>query len=445
MQKYKIVFDMLENKKKQTEIVKETGFTIDVVKKVSQLKKIYSKIEEQIKDKLLLDRLYSLKFKAIELKKIADAKELLEEFLESSYTGMKTSEIKLKVNELVSRKERLGIAKDEYLSKKQKLEEDELRIKELIKVLEDKETEQEEQYPFLKGKSKEVKSYLIILIGLYLDEYVLRHRVSIDIKKGSLPLKYNHSYKVWYITDLDKFVEVIESRIHNNESVLWEESECFEYRKTYWDGYKDLSKESGPYKMPNGLQTLGIPGIKNKILNYKSELKEIRKELKEIRKNTSNNFKEDTLFADSISTSEIAEHRLVQDIFLKEYFKEGYTAAAEVTIGNKRFDTALYKPSKLIVGEVKASRSDFISDKKYLTYKEYCNELYMVLSNKVTIKDEEVLRLKNEGVGLFIVNTTTGEVKKVHSSLAREISTAVKHEVLIKMIKTLKEKVGEKY
>ena len=44
MQKYKIVFDMLENKKKQTEIVKETGFTIDVVKKVSQLKKIYSKI-----------------------------------------------------------------------------------------------------------------------------------------------------------------------------------------------------------------------------------------------------------------------------------------------------------------------------------------------------------------------------------------------------------------
>ena len=438
MQKYKIVFDMLENKKKQTEIVKETGFTIDVVKKVSQLKKIYSKIEEQIKDKLLLDRLYSLKFKAIELKKIADAKELLEEFLESSYTGMKTSEIKLKVNELVSRKERLGIAKDEYLSKKQKLEEDELRIKELIKELEDKETEQEEQYPFLKGKSKEVKSYLIILIGLYLDEYVLRHRVSIDIKKGSLPLKYNHSYKVWYITDL-------ESRIHNNESVLWEESECFEYRKTYWDGYKDLSKESGPYKMPNGLQTLGIPGIKNKILNYKSELKEIRKELKEIRKNTSNNFKEDTLFADSISTSEIAEHRLVQDIFLKEYFKEGYTAAAEVTIGNKRFDTALYKPSKLIVGEVKASRSDFISDKKYLTYKEYCNELYMVLSNKVTIKDEEVLRLKNEGVGLFIVNTTTGEVKKVHSSLAREISTAVKHEVLIKMIKTLKEKVGEKY
>ena len=312
-----------------------------------------------------------------------------------------------------------------------------MRIKELIKELEDKETEQEEQYPFLKGKSKEVKSYLIILIGLYLDEYVLRHRVSIDIKKGSLPLKYNHSYKVWYITDLDKFVEVIESRIHNNESVLWEESECFEYRKTYWDGYKDLSKESGPYKMPNGLQTLGIPGIKNKILNYKSELKEIRKELKEIRKNTSNNFKEDTLFADSISTSEIAEHRLVQDIFLKEYFKEGYTAAAEVTIGNKRFDTALYKPSKLIVGEVKASRSDFISDKKYLTYKEYCNELYMVLSNKVTIKDEEVLRLKNEGVGLFIVNTTTGEVKKVHSSLAREISTAVKHEVLIKMIKTL--------
>ena len=67
MQKYKVVFDMLEKKKKQPEIVKETGFTIDVVKKVSQLKKIYLKIEGNIKDKLLLDRLYQLKFKAIEL------------------------------------------------------------------------------------------------------------------------------------------------------------------------------------------------------------------------------------------------------------------------------------------------------------------------------------------------------------------------------------------
>lgn len=444
MQKYKVVFDMLDNKKKQYEIVEETGFTIDVVKKVSQLKKIYLKIEEHIEDKILLDRMYGLKFKAIELKKIADTKELIEEFLESSHAGMKTSEIKLKVNELSSRKERLGIAKDEYLVKKQKLEDEELRIKELIKELEDKEKEQEDQYPFLKGKSKEVKYYLTTLIGMYLDEFVLKHRVSIDIKKGSLPVKYNHSYKVWYITDLDEFVELIESRIHNNESVLWQESECFEYRKTYWDGYKDLSQDNGPYRMPKGLQTLGITDIKRKILNYESELKKIRKELKEIRQNTSNNFKEDTLFADSISTSEIAEHRLVQDIFLKEYFKQGYTAA-EVAIVNKRFDTALYKPCKLIIGEVKASRSDFISDKKYLTYKEYCNELYMVLSNKVTIKDEEVLRLKNQGVGLFIVNTTTGEVKKVHSSLTREISTAVKHEVLIKMIKTLKEKVGEKY
>ena len=69
----------------------------------------------------------------------------------------------------------------------------------------------------------------------------------------------------------------------------------------------------------------------------------------------------------------------------------------------------------------------------------------MVLSSRVTIKDEEVRRLKNEGVGLFIVNTATGEVKKVHSSLSREIPSEVKNEVLIKMIKTLKEKVGEKY
>lgn len=114
-------------------------------------------------------------------------------------------------------------------------------------------------------------------------------------------------------------------------------------------------------------------------------------------------------------------------------------------MGDKRFDTTLYKPGEVIIGEVKASRADFIGDKKYLTYMDYCNELYMVLSSNINIKDEEIQRLKDEGVGLYFVNTETREVKKVHSSLHRVITSEVQQQVFQKMIKVLREKTIKRY
>lgn len=445
MQKYKVVFDMLEKKKKQSEIVEETGFTIDVVKKVSQLRKIYSNIERHTKDKILLDRLYELKFKAIELKKIADTKELIEEFLESAYADMKTSEVKAKVNELTTRKMRILEAKNQYLMKKQQLEKDEERILNLINDSEQRRNYVQELYPFLKGRTKEVKDYLMILVGIRDEKYVLKHKVSLDIDRITLPIEYDKWRKIWNITDIDQFVDKIENRVNQKQSVTWEESSHFKSETYYWDGYRNLSKSDGEYKKPDGLETLGLEVLEKDINKHKKELGKVRKELKEIRKNTSNNYREDTLLADSISASEIAEHRLIQDIFLKEYFKKGYVAAAEITMGDKRFDTTLYKPNEVIIGEVKASRSDFIGDKKYLTYLSYCNQLYMVLSARINIKDEEIQRLKNEGVGLYFVNTETREVKKVHSSLRRDMPEEVQQEVFNKMIKTLRDKVIKRY
>ena len=358
---------------------------------------------------------------------------------------MKTSEVKAKVKELSTRKMRILEAKDQYLKKKHELEKDEKIILSLINDYEKRNEYIQELYPFLKGISSEVKDYIMILVGMKDGEYVLKHRVSLDIEKSVLPVKYDKVNKLWFILDINQFIEIIENRVNQKQSVLWEESSQFKSSIYYWDGYKSLSKSDGEYKKPDGLETLGLETLEKDIKIHKKELIKVRKELKGIRENISNNYKEDTLFADSISSFEIGEHRLVQDIFLKEYFKEGYVAAAEITIGDKRFDTTLYKHNEVIIGEVKASRADFIGDKKYLTYMDYCNELCMVLSSRINIKDEEIQRLKNEGVGLYFVNTETREVKKVHSSLRREITKEVQKEVFNKMIKTLREKVIKRY
>lgn len=188
---------MLEDNKKQTEIVEETEFTIDVVKKVSQLKKIYTKASKLITDKFLLDRLYKLKFKALELKKIVDKKELLEEFLEIAYSDMKVSDIKYKVNELLTREDRLSEAKKQYLIKKNELEKDEKEILDLINDSEQKQSYIEELYPFLNGRTKIVKHYLMILVGIIDDKYVLKHKLSLDINKSVFTVKYDNSRKIW--------------------------------------------------------------------------------------------------------------------------------------------------------------------------------------------------------------------------------------------------------
>ena len=106
MKKYEKIFQLLDEGKKQAEIVKNTGFTIDTVKKVSQLRKIYSKIQSNINSTEILDKVRSLKFKALELKKIVDYRELLEECLAVVDENTKQSEIKEVVTKLITRSER---------------------------------------------------------------------------------------------------------------------------------------------------------------------------------------------------------------------------------------------------------------------------------------------------------------------------------------------------
>jgi hypothetical protein len=444
MKKYEKIFQLLDEGKKQAEIVKNTGFTIDTVKKVSQLRKIYSKIQSNINSTEILDKVRSLKFKALELKKIVDYRELLEECLAVVDENTKQSEIKEVVTKLITRSDRLRQAKENYVVRKESIEHEIKAVQEIIIELENKENLLTEKYTFLKNKNKKTKSYIESLVGIYNDEFALKGRLSLDIKDKEKFVKYNRNQKVWIIKDIDKFVKLIENRVNNKESIVWSESEHFKTKKCYYNGYNYISKEDQFYKLPGKIDDFGIQILERKLKNSQKRMKELKKELKTIRSENAVNYKEDTLFADSVIDSDIAEHRLVQDTFLKYFFKENYAAASEIAIGNKRFDTVLFKPSKIVIGEVKASRSDFISDNKYLTYLEHCNELYMVLSSNIRIKQIEIDRLKDEGVGLYIVDTKNNTVEKVHDSLTRNIDEIKENKIIDKLLKVLGEKTQNK-
>lgn len=444
MEKYEEIFKLLEEGRKQVEISESTGFSINVIKKVSQLMKLYTEIQSYNDGEEILDKVKLLKFKALELKKIANNRELLDECLVIVNKDTKQSEIKGIVAKLSTRSARLKQAKEEYIERKSHIEQ-ELKVEqEIVSNLKNKEKMLVEKYPFLGGRKKKVRGGISNLVGIYKDRFVLKGRLSLDIKHKEEYVKYNRAEKVWEIKDINEFSNFIEDRVNSKESVYWFESEHFKKCAYYDNGYERLCKYDDLYKLPAKIEGFGIIQLENELKKSKKIISELKKQLKIIRSENTENYMEDTLFADSVIDSDIAEHRLVQDAFLKYSFKKGFVAASEITIGNKRFDTLLFKPSKIIIGEIKASRSDFISDKKYMTYMDYCNELYFVLSSNIKIKQDEIEKLKNEGVGLYIVNTKNNTVKKVHGSLTRSIEEKNEAEVINKLLKTLSKKIQDK-
>ena len=76
--------------------------------------KTYNKIQANINNTEILDKVKTLKFKALELKNIVDYKELLEECLVVVDENTKQDEIKEVVTKLITRSERLKQAKEDY-------------------------------------------------------------------------------------------------------------------------------------------------------------------------------------------------------------------------------------------------------------------------------------------------------------------------------------------
>ena len=103
MEKYEEIFKLLEEGRKQVEISESTGFSINVIKKVSQLMKLYTEIQSYNDGEEILDKVKLLKFKALELKKIANNRELLDECLVIVNKDTKQSEIKGIVAKLSTR------------------------------------------------------------------------------------------------------------------------------------------------------------------------------------------------------------------------------------------------------------------------------------------------------------------------------------------------------
>ena len=77
---------------------------------------------------------------------------------------------------------------------------------------------------------------------------------------------------------------------------------------------------------------------------------------------------------------------------LKRYYskKSGRVNVLEYGYGNKRFDMFSIEPKKkwIIIHEIKSGKWDFLSDKKWKSYLEYCNQFIFVCPYDAIKKEE---------------------------------------------------------
>jgi hypothetical protein len=106
------------------------------------------------------------------------------------------------------------------------------------------------------------------------------------------------------------------------------------------------------------------------------------------------------------------------------FFELGLTRA-----GSLRADVlAISMKGQVVVVEVKSSVRDFLTDKKYLKYSDFCNKLYLAMTLEVY---KEVQDKIPKGVGLFLLNNNY-QIIKVRPAKSRTLEPGVAQNLAIR-------------
>lgn len=446
--------ELLEDDYKISEVVNMTGLSINIVKNISRLKNMYAELYKMNLDKIYIDKFRNMNFKAFELADVIKEKDndLLIEVI-SSTVDAKKKDIKNIIQDIRNKRDKVEGLKNEALYKKSNLN----AIEEMYKKELDKfnKTVNKEEYELFGKCTENEKEFFRSHIKKKDDEYVLAKKLSPDIQKEMKQKKIIRlKGYVWYISDIKAFLGKYRELRSERIGVAWKDSYIFREEtffrghyttkivESYHDGYKTVYREDDAYKIDEKLPELDIWSQLDDLKNAKKKRTDARAQLKKVKSQDAENYKQNTLVSNTLAVNEIENHRLIQDLILKKYYTEGNVAVPEVPKDNYRFDCFVFNFCKDIdIVEVKASRADFIQDKKYTSYKSFCNRLFFALDSNIRLKDEELNRLKEEGIGLYKVNLDDNSIVKVLDAKYVKINEDVKEELIEKSKKILRDKV----
>jgi hypothetical protein len=121
------------------------------------------------------------------------------------------------------------------------------------------------------------------------------------------------------------------------------------------------------------------------------------------------------------------------------FLKKGYSCHSELGLnswGKLRGDVvSVNLKGHIILSEIKSSKADFISDTKWQQYLPYANKVYFILTPKVftAVKPIILSEIKPYGIGILILDETSGYLKSVVPAKNRLMKKKIKRLLTIRM------------
>lgn len=119
--------------------------------------------------------------------------------------------------------------------------------------------------------------------------------------------------------------------------------------------------------------------------------------------------------------------------------KKGFSCFHELGLnswGKKRGDVvALNLRAEIVIIEVKSSVSDYATDSKWKFYLEFSNKMYFAFTHAVHEKLRDRLKadLKGTGVGVLVLDPSTGYLQSKMSAKRRRMSGKTKKNLVVRM------------
>lgn len=414
------------------DISRDTGLSINVVKNLSRLNKMYEDLQDIGLDDVYINLFRSMDFKALELADVVRSKDIdfIIEVL-GSVSNAKKKDIKNIIKSIKEKGNQVNLLKSEIKSKKDTQDD----IQERLQIAQEelKNNSDELEYKLFSELSSKEREFFQAHVKKKDNKYILVKKLVRDFQKD---LEQEGILKqggyLWYIQDIETFVSICKKKIENKEELMWKDWSQFDSYGRYSLTYRiTLYRDDDTYKIDSKLDKLDIFNRLDEIKQLKNELTEARREVKDIKSKEAGSYKQNTQIVNAVAINEIEGHRLIQDIMCKYYYVKGNIAVPEVSKDEFRFDCFTYNFNKDIeIVEVKNSRSDFIGDKKYLKYKNYCNKLYFALNSEIVLKESEIENLKNEGVGLYKVDLVSNHIETVLEAKEMPLNDVLKKELI---------------
>ncbi|WP_456364495.1 MmcB family DNA repair protein [Priestia aryabhattai] len=402
------------------------GITIDQSKKLSRYGKMLCLVNEHLSE-IAITNAKALGFKIMALSDLFKQEdwEGLDDILSACDATTTRDTLKRLIDALVSKRETIDYYKsmaelrlNGTTIKKAELEKKAERLKELKESI-------NASMGVLNNYDDATKKFLLEHIGLNGEDssnsYVLIKRLDSGFMKRLKAigaLKYDKRTYSFLVRDIDLFVTELEKRVKKNSYVYWDYER--EYKRTENSRYGPVLND--PYYSKSNKQSLVGDGlleqmnsIEEEYKKLEEEMKQAEKEVRQAKKENVSSFIDAAIVSDAFSARDIKRHAEIQNKVGRWLFSQGYTGVGfEVTFPNgRRGDVVAFNDDKkIIMVEVKASKSDFTGDRKWQDYLEYCDEFYFCSDQDLTQWANGIEEnLSRVNAGYLIVDGRSTQVK----------------------------------